>query len=333
MTRRDSWYRAGWIRIPALVWVGLALAGCGGNQNTLHPASHPEHEISTLFWVVFAASLVGFGVVVWLLFLGWWRRTQASLPGGVGERGATRLVVGLGAALPIALLTALFAWSDLFVIRSTAAPARGSTALTIRVIGHDWWWEVRYDGSRAVTANEIHIPTRTRVDVAGTTADVIHSFWVPELNRKIDLIPGRENHVLLESDRAGTFRGQCSEFCGLQHAHMAVLVIAQPRPAFDRWLAANAQDATHQAPEVFARASCADCHAIRGTAAHGDVGPDLTHLESRTTLAALTIPNTPRELERWIREPQHVKPGARMPDLQLSDADWRALVDYLRTLH
>jgi cytochrome c oxidase subunit 2 len=321
-----------WLRVQAVLLVAAALSGCGGNQNTLDPASHPEHEISTVFWVVLAASVIGFGVVVWLLFLGWWRRTQANLPGGVGENGATRLLIAVGVALPIALLTALFVWSDLFVMRSTAAPASGSTAMTIRVIGHDWWWEVRYDGSRAVTANEIHIPTHTRVDVVGTTGDVIHSFWVPELNRKIDLIPGRENHVLLESDRAGTFRGQCSEFCGLQHAHMAVLVIAQPRAAFDRWLAAEARDATRQPPDAFARGSCADCHAVRGSSAHGDVGPDLTHVASRTTLAALTIPNTPENLARWIREPQHVKPGAKMPDLHLSDADWRALTTYLRTL-
>ena len=321
-----------WLRVQAVLLVAAALSGCGGNQNTLHPVSHPEHEISTVFWVVFAASVIGFGVVVWLLFLGWWRRTKTSLPGGVGEAGATRLVIAVGVALPISLLTALFIWSDLFVMRSTAAPTKGSTAMTIRVIGHDWWWEVRYDGSRAVTANEIHIPIHTRVDVVGTTDDVIHSFWVPELNRKIDLIPGRENHVLLESNRIGTFRGQCSEFCGLQHAHMAVLVVAQPRAAFDRWLAAEAGDATGSPPEAFDRGSCADCHTIRGTSAHGDVGPDLTHVASRTKLAALTIPNTPDNLARWIREPQHVKPGAKMPDLHLSDADWRALTVYLRSL-
>ena len=321
-----------WLRVQAVLLVAAALSGCGGNQNTLHPVSHPEHEISTVFWVVLAASVIGFGVVVWLLFLGWWRRTTTGLPGGVGEAGATRLMIAFGVALPVSLLTALFVWADLFVMRSTAAPAKGSTAMTIRVIGHDWWWEVRYDGSRAVTANEIHIPTHTRVDVVGTTNDVIHSFWVPELNRKIDLVPGRENHVLLESNRVGTFRGQCSEFCGLQHAHMAVLVIAQPRAAFDRWLAAEASDATRQPPEAFARGSCADCHTIRGTSAHGDVGPDLTHLASRSTLAAVTIPNTPDNLARWIREPQHVKPGAKMPDLGLGDADWRALTTYLRSL-
>lgn len=322
------------LRLP-LLGLGLALvaSGCGGNQNLVHAESHPEHEIATLFWALLVASSIGFALVVFLLFLGWWRRTQADLPGGVGEGGATKLVLGLGVALPIVLLSILFVWSDFFVMRSTAAPAVGSSALTIRVTGHDWWWEVRYAGTTVVTANEIHIPTHTRVTVVGTTADVIHSFWVPELNKKIDLIPGNTNRVLLDANRAGDYRGQCSEFCGLQHAHMAVLVVAEPMPAFRRWLAANAAPARPMnGARLFATAGCANCHTIRGTAAHGDIGPDLTHVASRLTLAANTLPNTPQNLEAWIRDPQHFKPGNRMPDLQLSDADWRALGSYLRAL-
>ncbi|MFL5953375.1 MAG: c-type cytochrome [Gaiellaceae bacterium] len=319
------------LRFPLLGLV-LALTGCGGNQNVVHPESHQEHEIAKLFWALLVASSLGFALVVCLLFLGWLRRTKAELPGGIGEGGATKLVIGLGVALPIALLSILFVWSDFFVMRSTAAPATGSSAMTIHVTGHDWWWEVRYDGTPVVTANEIHIPARTRVTVVGATADVIHSFWVPELNRKIDLVPGYTNRVLLEANRPGRYRGQCAEFCGLQHAHMAVLVVAEPMAAFRRWLAANARPAAAKAPAVFARGGCADCHQIRGTDAHGDVGPDLTHVASRLTLAANTIPNTPQYLAGWIRDPQHFKPGNRMPNLHLSDADWRALASYLRTL-
>jgi cytochrome c oxidase subunit 2 len=309
----------------------LALAGCGGNQNLTRAESHPQHEISTVFWVLLVASSIGFALIVGLLFLGWLRRTKAELPGGLGETGATKLLLGLGVALPIVLLSALFVWTDLFVMRSTAAPAPGSSAMAIRVIGHDWWWEVRYAGTRVVTANEIHIPTHTRVTVLGTTADVIHSFWVPELNRKIDLVPGRTNRVQLATKRPGRYRGQCAEFCGLQHAHMAVLVVAEPMPAFRRWLADNARPASSSS-RLFLRAGCDDCHAIRGTTARGDVGPDLTHVASRLTLAANTIPNTPAYLEAWIRDPQHYKPGNLMPNLQLRDADWRELADYLRTL-
>ena len=320
--------------LPACALV-LALAGCGGNQNTLAAKSHPEHEIANVFWVVFGVSCVGFGVIVLLLFLGWWRRERPSLPGGGGERAATYVVIGMGVALPIALLVALFVWSDLFVTGSTAAPAPGSTRMTIHVIGHQWWWEARYAGTNAVTANEIHIPVHTRVDVVVQTADVIHSFWIPELNRKTDMIPGVKNNQLLIADMPGVYRGQCAEFCGLQHAHMAVEVIAQPRAAFDKWLAQQgkpAEASNSRGAQLFQRESCSGCHTIRGTAADGDVGPDLTHLASRTTIAALTLSNTPAHLREWIEHPQEVKPGNKMPDLRLPDQDWNALASYLETL-
>jgi cytochrome c oxidase subunit 2 len=318
----------------ALTLIGLALvlSGCGGNQNVLAPRSHPQHQISTLFWVLLVASTIGFALIVVLLFLGWLRRTRAELPGGIGETGATKLVLGLGVALPIVLLSILFVWSDLFVMRSTAAPAVGSTRLTINVIGHDWWWEVRYPGRSVVTANEIHIPTHTRVAVVGSSADVIHSFWVPQLNKKIDLIPGYTNRVLLATNDPGRYRGQCAEFCGLQHAHMAVLVVAEPPDQFEQWLADQARPAHAAPPAAFARRGCDDCHTIRGTDAHGDVGPDLTHIGSRLTLAANTIPNTPEYLDRWTRDPQHFKPGNKMPNLHLRESDWRALDAYLRRL-
>jgi cytochrome c oxidase subunit 2 len=198
---------------------------------------------------------------------------------------------------------------------------------------------VRYPGTPAVTANELHIPTHTRVDVVGRAEDVIHSLWVPELNRKIDLIPGRTTRVLLEADSPGTYRGQCSEFCGLQHAHMTVVVIAQPRAAFDAWLANMSKPAREpvSAAERAGRTtlldqSCADCHTLRGTPADGDVGPDLTHLASRRTLAASTIENTPAELRRWIADPQRIKPGSRMPAVPLTDNQLDDLTAYLESL-
>jgi cytochrome c oxidase subunit 2 len=185
-----------------------------------------------------------------------------------------------------------------------------------------------------VTANEIHIPVRTRVYLSSSTADVIHSFWVPELNRKIDMIPGYTGHILLDADRTGVFRGQCSEYCGLQHAHMAVRVVVQSKEAFRRWLAANERAAATggNGEQAFMRAGCGDCHQVRGTAAHGGVGPDLTHLGLRSTLAALTLPNTSTALAQWIRRPQHFKPGNKMPDLRLGDAEWTAIESYLRSL-
>ena len=323
--------------------VGLAVAltglvsGCGGNQNTLDPGGRPESKIAHLFWVMLAGAGVGFAVVIGLLVLGWWRRERSDLPGGGGERAATRLVIGLGVVVPIVVLVALFVWADFFVARATEAPARASTALTIHVVGHDWWWEVRYPGTRAVTANEIHIPTHTRIDVVATTDDVIHSFWVPELNRKIDMIPGRSNRILLEADRAGRFRGQCSEFCGLQHAHMALVVVAEPPARFRTWLADTARPAepssgTGPGAAVFAR-DCASCHTIRGTSANGRVGPDLTHVATRRTLGAVTIRNGPEELRRWIRDAQAFKPGSRMPSIPLTDAELAEVAAYLEGLH
>jgi cytochrome c oxidase subunit 2 len=288
---------------------------------------------------MFGVACVGFALIAFLLSLGWFRRRREVEVTAAGERRGTMLVVGLGVAMPVAVVSALFVWADIFVIRSTAAPSPASTSLTIDVAAHQWWWEVRYEGTSAVTANEIHIPIKTRIDVIGTSDDVIHSLWVPELNRKIDLIPGRTTRVLLEADEPGVFRGQCSEFCGLQHAHMTVEVVAQPQSAFRAWLANMARPA--RAPSTaaeqagrasFLRESCADCHALRGTPAHGDVGPDLTHLASRRTLAALTIPNDDAELRAWIEDPQRIKPGSKMPAVPLRDRQLSDLAAYLGSL-
>jgi len=312
----------------------LVLSGCGGNQNTLDPESHAQSTITQIFWVTFGFSAFGFGVVCLLLFLGWWRRNTPTLPGGGGERAATGVVIGAGVALPIVLLVALFIYSDLFAMNATSAPPKGSEQLTIDVIGHQFWWEVRYPGTPAVTANEIHVPVNTRVAVVVQTADVIHSFWIPELNRKIDMIPGQQNRVLIDARRAGTYAGHCAEFCGLQHAQMVALVIAQPKAAFRRWLAHEATPASGGGPaaETFARDGCGDCHQIRGTSAGGHVGPDLTHFANRTTLAAVRLANNPANVNEWIRNPQGIKPGAKMPNLNLPERDWRELARYMESL-
>jgi cytochrome c oxidase subunit II len=307
----------------------------GSGQSVLTPHSGPEHSITTLWWVMFGVSCVGLTLIAVLLLLGWIRRNRAALPFGGSERAATRLIVGLGIATPVVLLSALFIWSDVFVIRSTAAPSPRSTALTVHVVGHQWFWEIRY-GAQQVTANELHIPVRTRVQVIGTTADVIHSLWVPELNRKADLIPGRTNYLLLYADRAGTYLGQCAEFCGLQHAHMEIVVVAEPRARFEQWLRTQGQPAAAAANgpglQLFESKGCANCHAIRGTAAESHVGPDLTHVASRQTLAAGTIPNDRAHLRQFVRDPQALKPGAKMPQLPQTPGQTDALVRYLEGL-
>ena len=303
----------------------------GSGQSTLTPHSDPAHDIALLWWVMFGVACVGLTIVAVLLLLGWVRRHRDTLPFGGDERTATRLVVGLGIATPIVLLSALFIWSDVFVIRSTAAPDPNSTQLTVRVTGHQWFWEIRYDGAPGSTANELHIPVRTRVNVIGTTADVIHSLWVPELNRKMDLIPGRTNRLLLYADRAGTYRGQCAEFCGLQHAHMQLTVIAQPRAEFEQWLRMQGRPAS-AGEQLFQEKGCANCHTIRGTSAKSRVGPDLTHVASRLTLAAGAAPNDREHLREFIRDPQAVKPGAKMPQVPQTPSEIDALVRYLEGL-
>ena len=318
----------------------LLLASCGEKQSTLDPVSEPAREVENLWWVMMTGAWVVFGGAVAFLVLGWIRRRERGWP-LLGEREGfnVALVVGFGLVVPLVVLSVLFVFANVHVLNATSAPRKGTTDLTVRVVGHQWFWEVRYPQSGAVTANEIHIPVRTRVALQVTTDDVIHSLWVPRLNRKIDMVPGRRNEILLYADQPGLYRGQCSEFCGLQHAHMAFLVYAEPRVTFDAWLenaAAAARRPTgtdeQRGAKLFLGEACAGCHTIRGTEAIGDIGPDLTHVAGRSTIAAVALPNTPESLAAWIRDPQHVKPGTKMPDLGLSDAEIGALVAYLESL-
>jgi cytochrome c oxidase subunit 2 len=291
------------------------------------------------WWMLGAAAIVFLGAIV-MLVLAWFRRGVPGLP-FIGEREAVSegMVLLFGIAIPVVVLSALFAVANVYLIKQTSPPNPRSTAMTIDVIGHQWWWEVRYPGTNATTANEIHIPVRTRVNVVATTADVIHSFWVPALNRKIDMIPGRQNRVLLYASRTGTYRGQCSQFCGLQHANMAMYVVAQSPTQYRSWLtnmsapARNGAAAQAQAGEqLFMSRQCASCHRIAGTQAQGTVGPDLTHVATRSTLAGATIPNTREQLAAWIANPQAIKPGVRMPDLGLSRGEVNEIVAYLEGL-
>ena len=325
--------------MACLVLAAALLGGCG-DQSTLSPKSRPAREISTLWWWMLVVASVVFAGAVGMLALAWWRRRRTGLPLlGEREQAISGLVVAFGIVIPAVVLVSLFVVANLVVAKDTEAPDPRSTRMTLRVVGHQWFWEVRYPGSPAVTANEIHIPTRTRIDVLATTGDVIHSFWVPQLNRKIDMINGRTNRVLLYADKPGVYRGQCAELCGLQHTHMAFEVIAEPPDRFRAWLARMASPAAapttplaREGQRVFYSEQCASCHTIRGTSAVGRVGPDLTHLASRTTLAALTIPNSRAELADWIRDPQAIKPGNKMPALGLREDQIRALVDYLSGL-
>ncbi len=334
---------ARWLRgagSAALLVLCLGLAGCSGKQSIVNTHSKVAHNIALLWWWMLAvAAIVFFGAIA-LLAIAWWKRDAPGLP-IVGEREgvAQGMVVLFGIGIPLVVLVALFGVSDVYLVKQTGAPNPKTTSMTVNVIGHQWWWEVRYDGGRAVTANEIHIPVDTRVNLVATTADVIHSFWVPALNRKIDMIPGQRNRILLDATSTGEYRGQCSQFCGFQHAHMAFEVFAQKPAAFRSWLAGQERPAVtptsaqaQAGKRLFMTSQCASCHTIAGTPAQGDIGPDLTHLATRTALASDEIPNRPAWLASWIHNPQAIKPGDRMPDLGLSDHEVSDLVAYLDTL-
>ena len=341
MMERRRHAAAAVVLLPA---AGLLLSGCDRKQNALAPESHSSKDIASLFWWMMGGAWLGLALVVALLVLAWRLGNRRGIGGDTagdkpGEKAAWYVVVGAGIAMPIIVIAILFVIANLFVIRTTEAPASNATRLTVLVVGHQWWWEVRYPGTNVVTANEIHIPVRTPVRLEVRTADVIHSFWVPRLNRTIDAIPGRTNAIELYADTSGRYRGQCDEFCGLQHAHMAFYVFADPPSVYRRWL--TAQEKPAAAPvrgqakageAAFMSGACSSCHAIRGTSANADVGPDLTHVASRTTLGALAVPNTRTDLAQWIVDSQHAKPGNDMPDLRLSAAELRAIVAYLQGL-
>jgi cytochrome c oxidase subunit 2 len=319
--------------VRRVVFVGgvVLLAGCGGEQSTLAPESDASRSVETMWWVLLIISTIVVGVVT-LLVLAALLKRRGRLDHVAGAGGGRTFVLVSGALVPIVVLIALFVYV-LSSLDATAQP-KGRAELNIEVVGKQWWWAVRYPEQRITTANEIHIPVGVPVRVLARTDDVIHSFWVPRLNRKIDMIPGRRNAILLEADRPGRYRGQCAEYCGLQHANMAFYVIAEPRGEWERWAARERQAAraAGTGARVFSAAGCSGCHTIRGTSANGKVGPDLTHVANRMTLAAGTIPNEKAWLGGWIVDPQHFKPGNKMPGLPLRGRQLRDLVDYLESL-
>src|SRR5690606_34934645 len=295
-----------------------------------------------LSWILFAMGGAVFALVVVLLLYAIFRRHRPPLPpSAAADRRATRWIVIGGVAFPGVVLSAFFPYV-LRVQRATQRPPEDA-ALTIEVRGYRWWWEVRYfsdDGQPAFeTANEIRIPVGQPVRVRLTSADVIHSFWVPRLQGKLDMIPGRVNETWIQADAPGVYRGQCAEYCGHQHAKMALLVVAEPPDAFAAWHARQLRPAAEPSDPLSARgrsiflgSGCAACHTIRGTQAAGTLGHDLTHVGGRLTLAAATVANTPDHLGAWIVDPQRIKPGSLMPATPLAPADLSALIHYLTML-
>lgn len=321
----------------AAMAVAVTVAGCQREpvQSALHPAGPAAEAIAWLWWLMFWICTAVFVIVLVLLGIGLARRRgkdrRPTQPLG------TKFIVIGGIILPAIVLIGLLIAN----LQTTLALREVEPALTIRVTGHMWWWEVEYPEYGITTANEIQIPVDRPVRLELRSADVIHSFWVPRLGGKMDLIPGLTNNYMLRADAPGEYRGQCAEFCGLQHALMALYVVAMPQEQFDEWVDERRAPPPPPAPtderllrgrEVFASAACGNCHAIRGTKFNGQVGPDLTHIGSRLTIGAGTLPNNRGNLAGWISNPQPLKPGNLMPPSYLGSEELLALTDYLESL-
>ena len=331
---------------------GRALAGPMSYLRTFGPRADPA---TALTWGLIILSLAVVAIITVLVVVGAVVRRRrgtvealTELPVSRGASGRAWFYVGM--PLTIVALVGALIWTVEVLAAIDSPPVK--PRLTIEVTGHQWWWEVRYlspEPSQAfVTANEIHIPTGEPVLVKLIGADVIHSFWIPTLTGKTDTVPGQTNVAWLQTARPGVYQGQCAEYCGVQHAHMGVEVVAQPPAAFEAWRLGQLRPAPVPSDvlalagrEVFV-AHCGACHTVQGVdtqtntaralAAGGVLGPDLTHLMARSNLAAETVPNTVGGLSGWIGNPQALKPGARMPTTYLSGPELSAVVHYLETL-
>jgi cytochrome c oxidase subunit 2 len=318
----------------------IVAAACDTPMQIFSSASESAARITHLAWFMVILAAIVYAIVMAAMVLAFRRnRRRSAVDVDMSNPGVRPIVIG-GIILPSLVLGAVF------VVAETALgkyPER-SPALTVRVTGHQWWWELEYAmpqlSEHFKSANEIHVPVGKPVQLILTSADVIHSFWVPRLQGKLDLIPGDTNDLRLVARAAGTYRGTCEEFCGAQHANMGIVVVADDSATFARWLRTQLTPAAPPADSVLALGQrlvvggpCALCHTIGGTPALGSVGPDLTHVGSRSTIAAGTLPNTAGNLEAWIANAQSLKPGAKMPTLtQFNGEQLRAMAAYVASL-
>ncbi len=329
-------------RIASLL-LAFFLTGCGtaATPNMLDPQGPAAAEIADLWWLMFWLAAAVFAAVLLLSVLAIYRsrRRDPDAPEPFAARPAFFLIAG--GVIPFFILVTLVV-ASVRTSRALVMPA-SDEALVIDVIGHQWWWEVRYPDSGIVTANEIHMPAGEPVTFRVTSDDVIHSFWVPQLHGKIDMMDGKIHTWRMEASEPGAYLGICAEFCGIQHTFMQFWVIAHAPESFADWLAQRQQQAAtpngslpQRGMAIFFATGCDHCHVIQGITRPeseiGLVGPDLTHLANRRTLAAGRMENTPENLAAWIRNPQELKPGVHMPATPLPADDLAALVAFLMSL-
>jgi cytochrome c oxidase subunit 2 len=334
--------------LVVLLWVLGPAAVHAGIQSSLDPAGIQASRINHLWWFFFWVCALVYGLVLLaVLFVAVARRRSTDLapaapfqPSSPSDHRTTRVVSTLVAATVLILF--VFLMSEFFTGRRLYA-LNDPNPLKVKVTGRQWFWQFDYADpttSNTVTSyNELHVPVGRNVLFELTSPDVIHSFWVPNLHGKKDLIPGHPTTTWFRADQPGTFRGQCAEFCGLQHAHMRFVVVAEPETSFTQWIASGLSsapapltDSQKRGQQVFLGNTCAVCHTISGTDARATIGPDLSHVASRPMLGAGTLPNNRGNLAAWVVDAQHIKPGIKMPPNPLDPEDLNALLDYLESL-
>jgi cytochrome c oxidase subunit II len=339
------------LKLPTCAIVPCLLGGCAGGQSALDFAGIQASRIGQLWWLFFAVCTLVYTLVIIVLLLSLARRPsrQASMQSdapimkhdAARHRRITWMVAG-SIALTVLIVFGL-SLADFLTQRALGGLAYEPNPLRIQITGQQWWWKVDYphavSSNNVTDANEFHIPVGRTVQVELLSADVIHSFWIPNLHGKKDLVTGHPTKIWLRADRAGTFEGQCAEFCGMQHAKMRFTAIAEAPEQFEAWFKAQQQPAVIPSSDeekrgytVFMSRTCIMCHNISGTPASGQVGPDLSHVGSRPRIAGAYLQNNRSNLVNWILNAQHVKAGSRMPQHRLSEEEVNALATYLESL-
>ncbi len=323
----------------------LLLTGCAGASLTATPPALPSTldaqgpfaaSIATLAWFLFVVGALVFAAFTGSILVASWRHRNAPARTTPGASVPGLFIPIAGIAIPAVILTGAFFYT---LNTMSAIPSSVPGTMVVEITGHQWWWQVRYPDAQVTTANEIHIPVGQPVEIRETSTDVIHSLWIPQLNGKMDLFPDRQTSMMIQASQPGTYLGECAEFCGVQHAHMDLVVVADPPDQFNKWLDGQkvippspTDPHLRQGQQAFLGSACVYCHTIRGTNATGTLGPDLTHLASRQTIGAGMLPNTPGNLAGWIADAQGIKPGNLMPPMQLDGDQLQAVLDYLDSL-
>ncbi|HET9728162.1 MAG TPA: cytochrome c oxidase subunit II [Acidimicrobiia bacterium] len=326
--------RRGWLLLVG----GMLIVGCAGGStpSSLDGAGSESSRVAGVWWLAFGLGAAVYAIVAGLVVFGALRNGSAEVDAPRRQRERVVIAVG-GVLIPFFILLFLAG----VTVNATAhlRKAAPSNSVQIEVTGKRWWWQVRYPALGIDTANEIHIPVGQPVHFTLKSDNVIHSFWVPQLAGKEDMIPGQTNELTFTANRPGKYRGLCAEYCGTEHAKMLLFVIAQPASDFTTWVAHEkalltgpTSEETAAGQQVFEREACAGCHTIRGTSATGTIGPNLSDVGSRSTIAAGWLENTPENLASWIDDAQKIKPGSLMPPIALSDRDLSAIVAYLESL-